>query len=336
MNPERPNIYEQQRRNRRWTWVIILFFVLFLGFVGYGVDVFYLGAGRLQFGSLILPLPLATGFAALLGGGMSWWSLQMGAQAVLASSGAVPVSEGAPQYRMLVNVVDEMSIASGLPRPKIYIVPDPDPNAFATGKDPQHSYIAVTEGLLRLLNREELQGVIAHEMSHVRNYDVRLMTVIAALLGTLLLVSDWARRAMRFGGASSSGSKKRSRGGGGAIMLVVLALWILTLILAPLVGRLLALAVSRQREYLADASAAELTRNPLGLASALEKLEAASAPTQNIKQSSAHLCIVDPLGRKTNLREGATAELFGTHPPISKRITLLKGMAYEYHTQPQP
>lgn len=162
------------------------------------------------------------------------------------------------------------------------------------------------------------------------------MTVIAALLGTLLLVSDWARRAMRFGGASSSGSKKRSRGGGGAIMLVVLALWILTLILAPLVGRLLALAVSRQREYLADASAAELTRNPLGLASALEKLEAASAPTQNIKQSSAHLCIVDPLGRKTNLREGATAELFGTHPPISKRITLLKGMAYEYHTQPQP
>ena len=218
-----------------------------------------------------------------------------------------------------------MSIASGLPRPKVYIVPDDDPNAFATGKDPGNSHIAVTEGLLKTLNREELQGVIAHEMSHIQNYDIRLMTVVAALVGSILLLSDWARRAKWYGGRSKS-SRSRS---GGQLGAVIFILWIVGIILAPFISQLMAMFVSRRREYLADASAAELTRNPLGLANALKKLENAEAPTTSIKRGAAHLCIVDPLGRSINLREGAVAELFGTHPPIQKRVLALQEMAYQ-------
>jgi heat shock protein HtpX len=229
-----------------------------------------------------------------------------------------------------LNVVDEMSIASGLPRPAVYVVPDPDPNAFATGANPETSAVAVTQGLLDTLNREELQGVIAHEMSHVRNYDIRLMTVIAALMGAVLLLSDFARRGMRFGGGGKRRSSKGGVSAGGPILLILLIVWIIGVILAPFIARLMAMAVSRKREYLADASAAELTRNPLGLASALRKIESASAPTKSIKQGSAHLCIADPLGKPVNEKEGFIPELFGTHPPIQKRIIALQAMAYQY------
>lgn len=328
-----PNIYEQQRRNRRKTIFIMLLFILFFGLLGYGFDLFYFGNDPFGLiGETTIAFPIATAGAFLLGGGMSVWGLQGGAKAVLTSAGAFPVPENDPAYRTLVNVVDEMKIASGLPRPQVYIVPDADPNAFATGKDPEHSYIAVTEGLLSSLNREELQGVIAHEMSHIKNYDIRVMTVIAALVGAVLLLSDLARRGMRFGVGGGGGKRSRdSRGGmGGPIALILLAVWLIALILAPLVSQILAMAVSRQREYLADASGAELTRNPLALAKALEKIENAAMPTQSVKKSSAHLCVVDPLGRKANFKEGKVADLFGTHPPISKRITLLKAMVYQY------
>jgi heat shock protein HtpX len=332
-----PNIYEQQRRNRRRTMLIMAVFVLFFAFLGFGFDLFYFGID--PFGLLGEPtpvLPVATMFALLIGGGTSFWGLLNGAKAVLSSAGAQPVPENDPKYQTLLNVVDEMTIASGLPRPKIYVVPDPDPNAFATGKDPEHSYIAVTEGLLANLNREELQGVIAHEMSHVKNYDIRVMTVIAALIGAIFLFSDGASRAMRFGMLGGGRKSRSSRGGmGGPIALILLVVWIIAVILAPIISQMLAMAVSRQREYLADASGAELTRNPLGLAKALEKLEAAAKPTQSIKKGSAHMCIVDPLGRRMNLKEGRAADLFATHPPISRRITLLKAMAYHYEPRPQ-
>jgi len=329
-----PNIYEQQSRNRRKTVIIVALFILFFGFLGYGFDLFYFGNDPLGLiGESYGLFPIGTVAALAFGGGMSFWGLQSGAQAVLSSAGAMPVPENDPRYRQLLNVVDEMTIASGIPKPKVYIIPDSDPNAFATGKDPEHSAIAVTEGLLDRLNREELQGVIAHEMSHIKNYDIRVMTVIAALIGAIFLLSDWARRAMRFG---VGGKRSRdSRGGAaGPIALILLALWIIAVVLAPLVGQVLAMAVSRQREYLADASGAELTRNPLGLARALEKIESAVAATQSIKKGSAHLCIVDPLGRRANFKEGAVADLFATHPPIEKRITLLKAMAYEYQHAP--
>jgi len=325
-----PNLYEQQKRNKRRTLIVIAVFVLFIGFLGLGFDLFLLGNDPLGVFGEPYGFPLATIVALGVGGASSAWGLAGGAKAVLASANAYPVPEGDPKFRMLNNVVDEMVIASGIPRPAVYIVPDADPNAFATGRDPEHSAIAVTEGLLDTLNREELQGVVAHELSHIKNYDIRLTTVVAALVGAAFLLSDMGARGMRFGAFSGGGrgrsrSRSSSAGSAGAVLMVI---WLVTLILAPILGRLLAMAVSRQREYLADASGAELTRNPIGLASALTKLEEAGAPTVAIKKGSAHLCIVDPRGGKMNLREGAVAELFGTHPPLRKRITLLKAMAY--------
>ena len=321
------NIFEQQQRNRRATIAIVALFVLFFCFLGYCFDLFYLGVDPFGIiGESGYPFPLATVFALVFSGATAAWSWQSGAKAVLTSAGAYPVPDG-EKYQMLRNVVDEMTIASGLPKPQIYIVPDPDPNAFATGRDPEHSYIAVTEGLLTKLNREELQAVIGHEMSHIRNYDIRLMMIVAALVGGILLISDWVRGIMRFGGRR--GGSRRSRGGG-PVMLALLAIWLLAIILAPIISQLLAMAVSRKREYLADASGAELTRNPLALAYALQKIDSAAAPTTAIKKGSAHLCIADPLGKSVNMKEGFFAELFGTHPPIAKRITLLKSMAYQY------
>jgi heat shock protein HtpX len=178
--------------------------------------------------------------------------------------------------------------------------------------------------VLDTLNREELQAVVAHEMSHVRNYDIRLMTLVAALVGAVVLLSDWATRGMRFGG----GGSRRSRDRSGAAGLVFLALWLVAIILAPIIGQMLAMMVSRRREYLADASGAELTRNPLALASALQKIEFAADPTQSIKRGTAALCIADPLGRKAGLREGLVADLFASHPPMVKRIAALREMAY--------
>jgi heat shock protein HtpX len=224
-------------------------------------------------------------------------------------------------------VVDEMTIASGLPRPKVYVVPDADPNAFATGRDPAHASLAVTRGLLDALDRDELQGVVAHEMSHIRNLDVRVMTIVAALVGAVALLSDWARRGMMWGGG-----RRRDRDsdrGGGLAGIVFFAVWLIAILIAPLLAQLLAMMVSRRREYLADASGAELTRNPLGLASALEKIESAAAPTVSVNRGTAHLCIADPLGRPMNLKEGAWANLFASHPPMAARIAALKEMAFQ-------
>jgi heat shock protein HtpX len=308
-----------------------VFIALFL-IVGAGVDLFVIGHGEVF-------VPLATFGAAALGGGQAYWSLQHGDRSVLKSTAAEPVDDRLARagtdaerfrYRQLQNVVDEMAIASGLPAPRAYVIPDPDPNAFATGKDPAHASIAVTEGLLERLDRDELQGVVAHEMAHVRNLDIRLMTVVAALVGALLLLADWSMRAMRFGGMRRGRSRRGRNGdGAGALAVILLALWVLAIVLAPLIGRLLALAVSREREYLADATGAELTRNPLGLARALEKIERVHGPTQSIKRGTAHLCIADPLERRIDNREGRWADLWATHPPMAKRIARLRTMAYQ-------
>ena len=202
-----PNLYEQQRRNRRRTVLIMLLFVVFFGFLGYGFDLVYFGSDPLGLTGTPLGFPIATLAALGVGGISSFWGLQAGAKAVLSSAQAFPVPETDPKYQQLRNVVDEMTIASGLPRPAVYVITDPDPNAFATGKDPDHSYVAVTEGLVDKLNRDELQAVIAHEMSHIRNYDIRVMTVIAALVGAVFLLSDWGRRAMRFGAVGGGGEE---------------------------------------------------------------------------------------------------------------------------------
>ena len=329
------NLFDEQRRNRRDTWLLIAGFVALLAFIGFGFDLFVLGAaGVVRPGGVPLPLPVAATGAALLGMGSAWFAYRFGDRAVLASSFArsVTAEDTSPDVKRLMNVVAEMAIAAGVPMPRVYLIDEPDPNAFATGRDPDHASVAVTTGLLKTMNRDELQGVIAHEMSHVRNLDIRKMTLVAALLGAVLLLSDWATR-LRLGIPSSRDSKRRDDASlTGPFMVVLLVLWLLTVLLTPLIGRLLATGVSRRREYLADASGAELTRNPLGLASALRKLEAATAPTARIYRGTAHLCITDPLGKAVNDREGWLAELFATHPPIADRVARLEAMAYGRRT----
>ncbi|MGH2400085.1 MAG: M48 family metallopeptidase, partial [bacterium] len=204
-------------------------------------------------------------------------------------------------------------------------VPDRDPNAFAVGRDPAHAAIAVTRGLLEQLDREELQGVIAHEMAHIRNLDIRTLTLVAALLGAAFLISDFAGRMLRWGGGGSRRDRDDDGHGRGAAVLFIL--WIVLIAIGPVLAQLMAFAVSRAREYHADASAAEFTRNPLGLARALRKIDSAAGPTASISKGHAHLCIGDPSGSAVNQREGQVASLFATHPPMAKRIAILEGMA---------
>jgi heat shock protein HtpX len=324
------NLYEQQSANRRKTWLIMIAFVVFLLLLGLGFDAFYVGAA----GGYV---PIGTVVALGVGSVSSLASYYRGDRAVLAATSARPIEEVAAgaddadklKLRQLENIVDEMAIAAGIPRPRVYVVPDSDPNAFATGRGPKHSSIAVTRGLLDTLDREELQGVVAHELSHVRNLDVRVMTVVAALAGAIALLSDWARRGMMWGGGSRRRDNGRGGGGSGVLGIVFFVIWLVAIALAPLVAQMLAMMVSRQREFLADASGAELTRNPIGLARALEKIEDAAAPTAAIKRGSAHLCIADPLGRRMNIKEGFWSDLFASHPPMAARIAALKAMAFE-------
>ena len=321
------NLYEQQEANRHRTWLVLAVFVGLVLLLGAGFDAASLSADGVF-------LPVGTLAALLVGGGTAAYGYFRGDQAVLGSTKAVSLAAAiaaAPnrlELRQYQNIVEEMAIAAGLPVPAAYVVADPDPNAFATGRDPSRASIAATEGLLRLLNREQLQGVIAHEMSHIRNNDIRLMTLVAALVGTVALLADWAARGLRLSRGSRSSSRGGGKGKGGAILLVFMVLWVLAMVLAPLVARMLALFVSRTREFLADASATELTRNPGALADALERIEAQGTPTVSMKMGSAHLCIADPLGRPANERHGFWANLMATHPPMQERVARLRGMGY--------
>lgn len=327
---ERPlNLLEQQAANRRATRTWIALFVLFFAWLGFGGDAVLYFQSQDAGGNAAYTVPFVGIVTTLIGAITALVAYRKGPKQILWSSGAREITTARDlDERQLLNTVEEMAIASGLPRPRVFIIDDDDPNAFATGRDPATACVAVTRGLLKQLNREELQAVIAHEMGHVRNLDVRLMTVMAALVGMVVLLSDGLGRALR-GGLRVGGGGGRKKGGGGALAIIILVFWLLTLLLAPLVTRLMAMAVSRKREYLADATAAELTRNPAALASALEKIENAHAPTSSIKRGTAHLCIADPLGRKLNAKDGRMADLFGTHPPMAMRISRLKGMAFQ-------
>ncbi|MCR4395603.1 MAG: M48 family metallopeptidase, partial [Candidatus Saccharicenans sp.] len=236
---------------------------------------------------------------------------------VLAISRARPVTR--EEFPFLYHTVEGLAIAAGLPTPRCYVIEDTAPNAFATGRNPRKAVICVTTGLLQKMNRLELEGVIAHEMSHIKNYDVLLQTVAVVMVGIVALLSDWLLRSLWWGGG-----RRRSRDRGGNAASILLLVGIVLAILSPLVAQLMQLAISRRREFLADASGAMLTRYPAGLASALRKIAADPEPLEAANKATAHLYIVNPLkniGGKVN-------KLFSTHPPIEERIAALEKMAF--------
>ncbi|MDP4132861.1 MAG: M48 family metalloprotease [Bacillota bacterium] len=240
-----------------------------------------------------------------------WYSDKM----VLSMSGAKK-AEG-EEGRIIRNVLEGLCVSSGLPMPEIYIINDPSPNAFATGRNPKHSAVAVTTGLLSMMDYYQLEGVLAHEMSHIKNYDILLQTIASVMIGAVIIVSDIWRRTLFFGGRRRRSDRDN---GAGAIIMIIGLLFV---ILAPIAGQLLKMALSRNREYLADATAIEFTRNPEGLATALEKLGAASTPVARANNATAGLYITNPL--KAARGEGLT-NLFSTHPPIEKRVEAIRSI----------
>jgi heat shock protein HtpX len=304
--------YSEESANRRSSFLLVLVVIAFLGLFGFaiGYAIGYANGDPIVWAIGAVAIAVAFGVLSALG------SYYGGDQLVLASSHAQEVQqEQAPQ---LFNVVGEMATAAGVPMPKVYIIEDPSPNAFATGRDPQHSSIAVTSGLLQKMNREELQGVIGHEMSHVRNYDIRFTLIVGVLVGSIALLAQlFLRYTFWFGGGRRSNNDNNSGGGGLAILFLVIG--VVMAILAPIFTALVQMAVSRQREYLADASSVELTRNPHGLESALAKLASDNEPLHSANGATQHLYIVNPLKKL-----GGGSALFSTHPPIVDRINRLR------------
>lgn len=301
-------MYEQIRSNRRASWLLMGLVVALLAALGFVIGTAFWGGTRGGLGLLGV-----FGVVAIVWSVIGYYS---GDRMVLGVSGARRVThEDEPQ---LFNIVEEMTIAAGLPQmPAVHVIEEDAPNAFATGRDPQHASIAVTRGLMRVLNREELQGVIAHEMSHIRNYDIRFATLVGILVGVIALVADFFLRWGFFGGF---GRRRGGDSGGGGF--IILALAILLAVLAPLAAYLVQFAISRRREYLADASGVELTRNPVGLAKALDKIAADPNRLRHANRATAHLFIENPL-KKTKDKAGA----FDTHPPVRERINVLLKMA---------
>jgi heat shock protein HtpX len=302
-------VYEQIAANKRRTALLMLGAVVFLGLVGYAI-------GQLTGGGPAgLVLALAVAIAMSLG------SYYAGDRIVLASVRAREVTpEEEPR---LHNVVEGLAIAAGIPKPRVYVVPERAPNAFATGRDPEHASIAVTRGLLETMNRVELEGVIAHEMAHILDRDILVGTVVATLVGAAVLLSEFFMRAWWWGGL---GRRRGDERGGGPVELVLFALGLLMLILAPIVGQIIKLAVSRNREFLADAQGALLTRYPPGLASALRKIaQSRGIPMRSANNATAHLWLAQP-SRVEGERMGLLERLFSTHPPIEERIRRLEEM----------
>jgi heat shock protein HtpX len=299
-------MWEQIRINKRNSILLLAAMALLLLTLGAVFGTVWAGRPGTGFGLLI---------AAIIWLVMTFISFTAGDKILLASSGAVEVTPEV--HPMLFNVVEEMKIAGQLPAmPKIYIIPDPSPNAFATGRNPQHSAVAVTEGLLSKLNRDELQGVIAHEMSHIVHRDILFVTLASVILGSVVLLSNTFLRSSRFGS-----SRRYSSGQGNNAQGVLVLLAIVLAILAPILVQILYFALSRKREYMADAGAVRLTRYPEGLANALEKISGSALPVASANKATAPMYIASPF-------RGTQLSLFSTHPPIDERINILRKMAY--------
>ena len=305
------SMHDLVRANKRNTWVLIVVFMLLLAALGLAIGVVW---GGPRWGSALIGAAVAGAiafFMVLLG-------FFEGGRMILAMSGARQIAHN--DNPQLFNVVEEMSIAAGIPMPKVYVIDDSAPNAFATGRDPQHAAVAITTGLLSKLSRDEVQGVMAHEMSHVRNYDIKFAMLMAILVGTVVLISDVLLRSVIYGGR---GRRRSSGKGGNVVQLVLVVVALLLAVIAPLLAKIIQLAVSRQREYLADASAAELTRYPEGLANALEKIQGDRDPLEVANRATQHLYIVNPIMKLKN-RKGTS--IWSTHPPIDERVGRLRRM----------
>ncbi len=310
----RTTFYSEEAANRRYS--VLLAFVVLLVLAGLGFAIGYGVTGNLDTAYVVV---LGAVFLSLLLTAGSYFG---GDSLVLSVSHAREVT--AQQAPQLFNVVQEMAVAANVPMPRVYIIDDTAPNAFATGRDPKHASIAITTGLLQKLDREELQGVIGHEMSHVRNYDIRFTLLVAVLVGSIALLADFFLRFTFFGGGPRRGGD-REGGGGGGIQIVLFVVAIVLAILAPIFARMVQLAVSRQREYLADASSVELTRNPAGLERALAKIASDKEVLEVANRATQHLYIVNPIKKFESRAQG----LFSTHPPIADRINRLRQLTGE-------
>jgi heat shock protein HtpX len=295
-------LYTQKGANIRKTWYLMTFFLLAVIALGYIVSA-YFGNPLILYGAVVA--------AMITNVGSYWFSDKL----VIKMTGAKPITKAS--HPVFWNTVENLSITAGLPMPKVYVVEDPAPNAFATGRNPEHAALAATTGILGILDQSELEGVVAHELSHIGNRDMLVSTVAVVLAGFVAMIADMASRTMMYGG----GGRDDNRGNG--IFLIV---GIIGIILAPLAAKLMHMAISRRREYLADTSGALLTRYPEGLASALEKISAYSQPMRRANNATAHLFIADPFGNDKRGIGQKIAGLFQTHPPASDRIRILRSM----------
>jgi heat shock protein HtpX len=294
-------LYTQKDANIRKTWVLMTGFFIMVIAIGWGVS-FYFDNQAILYISILL--------AVVMNIASYWWSDKL----VVAMTRAQPADEN--EYRELHRIVENLAISAGLPKPTVYIVNDPAPNAFATGRDPKHAAVAATTGILDIMTDTELEGVFAHELGHIKNYDIRVSMIAFALVGVVSLLCDFFLRISFWGGGMGDDSDE-----GGSNIMMLLA--IVALVLAPVVATLMQLAISRKREYLADATGALTTRYPEGLARALEKIQAGGSTMRKQNTSTAHFFIANPLKRKS------LSSLLSTHPPIEERIKILRNMSGE-------
>ena len=297
-------LFDQIASNKRRTWVLLVAFFALLALIGAAVGYLWLDS---PFGGMAI--------AFIIGGIYAVSMIFQSTEIVMSMNGAREVSEQeAPE---LYHVVQDMAMVAQIPMPRVYIIEDASPNAFATGSKPENAAVAATTGLLALMNREELEGVMGHEVSHIRNYDIRISTIAVALTSAVTMLSSMAGRMMWFGGG---GRRRNDRDNDNGLGIVLMIVSLLALLLAPLAATLVQLAISRQREYLADASSVDLTRNPKGMISALLKLDNSQPMEHHVDDASAALYINDPK------KKGGLQKLFYTHPPISDRVERLKNM----------
>ncbi len=302
-------LYKEIGANKRRSVALVVLVAALLVALGYGVAA--------VFGYGYWPLLIAFGVVLLLSVGSYWYSDKV----ALAMSHARPADP--EQYAQYHNVVEGLCIAVGIPKPRLYVVDDPAPNAFATGRNPGHAAVAVTTGLLETMNRDELEGVLAHELSHVRNYDILVSSMVIVLVGAIVLLSDFSLRFLWWGGPGRSRDREA---GSPQIQAILAVVGIVLIILAPVAAKLIQYAVSRKREALADVSAVEITRYPAGLRSALEKLRDDHTVVRSASRSTAHLWIEEPLDARKGKKGAWLNRMFLTHPPIEERIETLRGL----------